>query len=225
MKCFIIDDEPLARKGLKEYIDQTPNLEFVGEANNPIEAMALIDQLMPDVLFLDIQMPQMTGIEFVNEFKPDIPVIYTTAYAKYAVESFDLDVEDYLLKPIQYDRFLRAVNRLYKRKAKIDLEGKDSFFVRSEGVWQKIVFEEVLFIKSIQNYVKIFLEDGNYVVHQTLKSIEAELPQHDFLKVQKSYIVNKKKVDAFDGHLIYIKKHSVPVSRNLIKEVKEELLN
>jgi len=226
MKCFIIDDEPIARMGLKEFIEQTPKLECIGEANNPLEAMPLLSKLSPDLLFLDIQMPHMSGIEFVNNFKLDVPIIYTTAYSNYAVECFDLDIEDYLLKPLQYDRFLRAIGRVYKKiKDKYtlhdgQLNSKDSFFVRSDGIWKKVVVEDIIYIKSIQNYVKIYLKEGSCIVHQTLKSFEELLPKEGFFKVQKSYIVNISGVDSFDGYLLYLGDHSVPVSRNKIKELK-----
>ena len=231
MNCFVIDDEPLARAGLKEFIEQTPNLKLIGEANNPMEALPKMSKLSIDVLFLDIEMPQVTGIEFLNNFKPNMPVILTTAYSQYAVECYDLDVKDYLLKPLQYDRFLRAIGRVYKSKSKNGLSSghvernNKSFFVKSEGNFKKVIADEILYIKSIQNYVKICLKKGNLLVHRTLKSFENQLPEHQFIKVQKSYIVNFNEVDTFDGYLLYLGQESVPVSRNMVKQVKDLLLH
>ncbi len=230
MRCFIIDDEPLARKGLKEFIDQTPNLSCIGVANNPLEALSELAKLSPDLLFLDIHMPQMDGLEFVNQFKPKMPIIYTTAYSKYAVDSFDLDIEDYLLKPLQYDRFLRAIARVYKAletkniNSKVEELKKDYFFVRTDGSLQKITTQKILFLKSIQNYVKIYLGEDHFIVHQTLKSFEEILPSHQFKKVQKSYIVNFHKIDRLDGYILKLGVHDVPISRKLMKEIRAFLL-
>lgn len=228
MDCFIIDDEPLARQGLKEFIEQTPKLNFIGEANNPLDALPAINKLSPDLLFLDIEMPEMSGIDFLNNFRPSIPVIYTTAYSKYAVDCYDLDVRDYLLKPLQYDRFLRAIARVYRSvgtKGENRLtDPRDSFFVKSEGSFRKVVVNEILYIKAIQNYVKIYMKKGSLVVHRTLKSFEEQLATHQFLKVQKSYIVNFNEVESFDGYLLYMGDDSVPVSRSKVKEIKELLL-
>ena len=231
MKCFIIDDEPLARKGLKEFIEQTQNLEFIGEANNPMEAIAQLHELSPDLLFLDIQMPKMSGVDFVIQFKPKMPIIYTTAYSKYAVECFDLDVEDYLLKPLSYNRFLRAINRVYstleKKHTKISAneQNEGTFFIKSEGEIQKIILDEILYLKSIQNYVKIQLENKSFIVHQTLKSFKSILPSAQFLKVHKSYLVNRNKIDSMKGYLLHLGEVVIPVSRSLTKEVKSLLLN
>jgi len=229
MKCFIIDDEPLARKGLKEFIEQTPNLEFIGEANNPLDAIPKLHELSPDLLFLDIQMPKMSGVDFVTQFKPKMPIIYTTAYSKYAVECFDLDVEDYLLKPLSYNRFLRAINRVYsslekqQNLAAANKQNDGTFFIKSEGEIQKIVFDEILYLNSIQNYVKIKLEEKSFIVHQTLKSFDSILPADQFLKVHKSYVVNKNKIDSMKGYFLHIGEEVVPVSRSLTKEVKSSL--
>jgi len=184
--------------------------------------------LKPDILFLDIQMPQMTGLEFVDQFRPQMPIICTTAYSEFAVESFDLDIVDYILKPLQYDRFLRAIDRVYKKmddqRFEEPISKSEYIFVRAEGSLQKVTLKEVLYLKSIQNYVKIVSTNGNVIVHRTLKSFEDQLPVNTFLKVQKSYIVNLNRIDRFDGYLLYLEDKSVPVSRELIADVRNRLL-
>lgn len=230
-KCFIIDDERMAREGLKEYIHQTPNLVFVGESNNPVEALPDLSSSNPDILFLDINMPMMNGIDFVKNFSPKMSIIYTTAHQGHALEAYDMGVEDYLLKPIQYERFLKAIARVYKQNEESQLkhissnQEANSFFVKADGLLKRILIDEVLYLKSIQNYVKIHLVNGSEIVYRTLKSFEDQLPAHQFIKVQKSYIVNLQKVRSFDGYLLQFDQQTVPVSRNLVKDIKSALIS
>ena len=229
MKCYIIDDEAIAREGLKEFIERTPDLEFAGESSNPIEAIKRIKECKAELLFLDIQMPQLTGLEFMEHFRPNIPVIFSTAFSEYALDSYNFDVVDYLLKPISYERFLRSIEKVYRTSERMSpgliKTMAEYIFVKSNGALIKVVLNDILYIKSVQNYVMIVCNDQKVMVHRTLKSFEAQLPQAFFIKVQKSYLVNLHRVEQFDGHLLYFGKYNVPVSRDLVSKLKSILLS
>ena len=167
-----MDDEPIARMGIKEYIQDTDFLECIGEAGNPITGMAEVEKLRPDILFLDIQMPNMTGMEYLKSFKPNCAVVLTTAYPEFAIASYELEVTDYLLKPIPYTRFLKSVSKVFKRQSseKNQAKGAPSLFVKSEGKLVKVLLNEVLFIEALQNYVMVHTNHSKLIVHITLKS-------------------------------------------------------
>ncbi len=230
INCIIIDDEPLARKGLKEYIEEVDFLCLAGEFENPLKATKLISEGRADLLFLDIQMPKLSGLEFFKALHPAPPVIFTTAYPQYALEGFELNALDYLVKPISFDRFYKAALRakeyyewrkLNDDKTPVD---EDHFFIKSDNKLVRIAFSEVLFVEALQNYVSIQTQAKKYITYLTFKSIEDYLPSKQFIKTHKSYIVAASKIDTIDGSEIKIGDHVIPISRNSRDEVMEKLL-
>ena len=226
LNCIIIDDEPLARKGLKEYVQEIDFLKLLGDFDNPLKAITIMNDQQVDLLFLDIQMPKITGIEFLKSLQNPPMIIFTTAYSQYAVESFELDVVDYLVKPISFDRFFKA-----SVKAKAWLENKKKgelvqgstdesyFFVKTENKHVKILLEEILFVEALQNYVAIHTREKKILAYVTLGGIEKQLPPENFIKVHKSYIVSIQKIKAVEGNEILIEQHRIPISRNLKDEI------
>jgi DNA-binding LytR/AlgR family response regulator len=229
INCIIIDDEPLARKGLKEYIADTDFLQLIGEFDNPLKSTELISNGKVQLLFLDIQMPKITGLDFFKTLQNAPPVIFTTAYPQYALEGFEVNALDYLLKPISFERFFKAA-----LKAKEYYEVRDTntneaasmgyFFIKADNKLVKIIYDEVLFIEALQNYVTIYTADKKYMTYLTFKSVEEYLPADKFLKVHKSYIVAAAKIDSIDGNDIRIGDRHIPISRNQKEEVMEKLL-
>lgn len=233
IKCAVIDDEPLARENIANYVENVDFLELVGQGNNPLELNTILENNDVDLIFLDIQMPVINGIDFLK-ITPNLPmVILTTAYPSYALEGFDLDVIDYLLKPITFNRFLKAVNKanemhsLKKKSSAPDISDKTTdpyFFIKCDNKFEKIIYENILFVQALQNYVTIYTEDNKYVSLISLKVVEQKLADKGFIRVHKSYIVAKSKIDKMESHEISIESHRIPISRNYRKTVKEEVL-
>lgn len=229
INCIVIDDEPLARKGLKEYISDTDFLNLVGEFDNPLKATDIISNGGVQLLFLDIQMPKITGLEFFKTLQNAPPVIFTTAYPQYALEGFEVNALDYLVKPISFERFLKAS---LKAKEYYEVRDKNTsepsavtyFFIKADNKLVKIAYDEVLFVEALQNYVTIYTADKKYMTYLTFKSVEDYLPADKFLKVHKSYIVAASKVDSIEGSDIRIGERHIPISRNQKEEVMDKLL-
>ena len=231
INCVIIDDEPLARKGLKEYITDADFLNLVGEFDNPIKASELLSKGTVQLLFLDIQMPKITGIDFFRSLHRAPPVIFTTAYPQYALDGFDLNALDYLVKPISFERFLKAAlkaKEYYEVRQHNDeaVAGKkeDYFFIKADNKLVKIFFDEILFVEALQNYVTIHTADKKFITYLTFKSVEEYLPSDRFIKTHKSYIISASKINSIEGNDIRIGNHHVPISRNEKDEVMEKLL-
>ena len=232
LKCIIIDDEPMARKVLEEYIEDINFLHLVGKAENPIKANVLLNNNKIDLMFLDINMPGMTGIEFLRNSSMLPMTIMTTAYTEYAIEGFELDVVDYLLKPFSSDRFLKACT---KAKEYYELKNKptgnvntnstqDYFFVKCGGKIEKIFYDELLYVEAMLNYVVLHTENTKMIVYLTIKGIEEQLPGNIFLKIHKSTIVNTTKIKTIEGNEINIGKAKVLISQNLHESVMKEIL-
>jgi len=230
INCIIIDDEPLARKGLKEYIADIDFLNLTGEFDNTLKATDIIAKGQTQLLFLDIQMPKITGIEFFKTLKDAPPVIFTTAFPQFALEGFEVNALDYLVKPISFERFLKAVlkaKEYYEVRAKNMSEATDSpghFFIKTDNKLVKILFDDVLVVEALQNYVVIHAGTKKYMTYLTFKSVEDYLPAHKFIKVHKSYIVAASKIDSIEGSDILIGQFHIPISRNLKEEVMDKLL-
>jgi DNA-binding LytR/AlgR family response regulator len=233
INCLIIDDEPLARKGLKEYISDTDFLHLAGEFDNPLKATEILSTGQIHLVFLDIQMPKITGLDFFFFFKNAPPVIFTTAYPQYALEGFELNALDYLVKPISFERFLKAALRAkeyYEVRQKNDSElptapaVRDYFFVKADNKLVKISFDEILFIEALQNYVVIHTQQKKYITYLTFKSVEEYLSAEKFIKVHKSFIIAAAKIESIEGNELRIGQHHIPISRNLKDEVLEKLL-
>ena len=234
INCIIIDDEPLARKGLKEYVADVEFLQLIGEFDNPLKATEILAKEEVHLLFLDIQMPKITGLDFFKTLKHAPPVIFTTAFPQYALEGFELNALDYLVKPISFERFLKAAMRAkeyYEVRQKNLTESKegaaasDYFFIKADNKLVKINYDEILFAEALQNYVVIQTTEKKYITYLTFKSVEEYLPADQFIKTHKSYIVSASRVDSIEGNDIRVGQHHVPISRNLKDEVMEKLVN
>ena len=231
INCIIIDDEPLARKGLKEYIADIDFLNLVGEFENPLTATEVIGRGEVQLLFLDIQMPKITGLDFFKTLQTAPPVIFTTAYPQYALDGFEVNALDYLVKPFSFDRFLKAALKAkefyeVRQKNKEVLHETDSeyFFIKADNKLVKILFEKILYVEALQNYVIIHTTEKKYITYLTFKSVEDYLPADKFIKTHKSYIVSSSKIDSIEGNDIRIGQQHIPISRNLKDEVMERLL-
>ena len=230
INCVIIDDEPLARKGLKEYIADTEVLNLVGEFDNAMKAADIIARGEVQLLFLDIQMPRITGLEFFRTLHNPPPVIFTTAFPQYALDGFEVNALDYLVKPISFERFFKAVMKakefyeVREQNMAPTTEIATHFYIKADNKIVKINFEDILFAEALQNYVVIHTHDKKYITYLTFRSVEEYLPQSQFVKTHKSYIVAASRIDSIEGNEIRIGQHSIPISRNLKDEVMERIL-
>ncbi|HEY0679554.1 MAG TPA: LytTR family DNA-binding domain-containing protein [Chitinophagaceae bacterium] len=231
LNCIIIDDEPLARKGLKEYIADVDFLRLAGEYDNPLKATAVLGEQQVHLLFLDIHMPKISGIEFLKSLQHPPLVIFTTAYPQYALEGFDLSVLDYLLKPISFDRFFKAVLKArahYETHQPVNTSAqadKDEYiFIKSDNRLVKLAYDDIIYVEALQNYIAIHTEGRKYITYLTFKSIEESLPADLFIKVHKSYLVSVSKISGIEGNEIIAGTHHIPISRTLKDEVMERLL-
>lgn len=229
LKCVVVDDEPLAGEGLSKYVEVIDFLELTAIAQNPIELNKILENERIDLIFLDIQMPYMTGLDFLR-IKTNLPmVIITTAYPNYALEGFQFDVVDYLLKPITFNRFFKAANKakeLYALKNQrsettTQISEPDFLFIKCENRYEKILIEEILFIQALQNYVIIHTARGKYMTLLPLKTVEEYLNPSKFLRVHKSYLVAISKIESVDTTELAIQTHQIPISRNLREQVIE----
>lgn len=233
IKCAIIDDEPLARECIANYIGQVDFLDLVGVGNNPLDLLLLMDKHSIDLVFLDIQMPVMNGIDFLKTTQNPPMVILTTAFPSYALEGFQLDVMDYLLKPITFSRFFMAANKvkdyqqLVTNSVSADLAGAASayFFIKCGYKFERIYFTDILYIEAMQNYVAIYTEKGKYMTLFHLKSVEENLDKQFFIRVHKSYIVSIPKIDTIENNEIIIQSVRIPISRHYRDNVMEKVIN
>lgn len=232
INCIIIDDEPLSRKGLREYITDIDFLNLIGEFDNPLSATVMIGGGDVQLIFLDIQMPKITGIDFFKSLKDPPAVIFTTAYPQYALDGFEVNALDYLVKPVSFDRFLKAA---FKAKEFFEVRQKNNveeilgteteyFFIKADNKLVKIFFEEILFVEALQNYVTIHTTSKKYISYLTFKSVEDYLPADRFLKVHKSFIIALAKVESIDGNEIHMDTYRIPISRSLKDEVTDKLV-
>ncbi|WP_446785205.1 LytR/AlgR family response regulator transcription factor [Macellibacteroides fermentans] len=224
LKCIITDDEPIARKGLQNYVERIDFLELVGVCEDAIQLNNQLKSQQAYLLFLDIEMPYMTGIELLNSLSNPPKVIITSAYAEYAIKGYDLEVSDYLLKPISFDRFLKAVNKVYDQLISSQTPVvQDYLFVKTSLKLEKIRFNDMRFIEGVENYVAIYTSDGKIITHTTLRTILQKLPPERFVQVHKSYLVNIDKIDSIEGNLLGIGKNKIPLSRTY-KETALEII-
>lgn len=224
LKCIITDDEPIAREGLEKYVRKIDFLELVATCDDAIQLNSVLLLEKVDLIFLDIEMPSISGIDFLRLI-PDPPeVIFTTAYGDYALQGFELQVADYLLKPISFDRFLQAVNKVASRLASSPHHEKDAIFLKSDGRIEKILFKEIIALRAMENYVNIHTIFKNIIVHSTLKSISKALPNH-FLQTHKSWIVNTSMITYIEGNTIHCGKIDVPISKYNRDEIIGKITN
>ncbi|WP_439879721.1 LytR/AlgR family response regulator transcription factor [Pontibacter sp. MBLB2868] len=213
IKCFVVDDEAHAIEVLQRYIEKTPGLVLIGTAENPLLALDDITggKLIPEIVFVDIDMPQLSGVELAELISKYTRVVFTTAYANYALQAFEKNAVDYLLKPITYERFLKSVNKIRESihaKACMPAQQRDLsyIFIKSEtkGKMIKVNLEEVIYIEALQNYIKIHVGKSTHVTYLTMKEIEEHLPRCSFARVHKSFIVSLDKVKAVEGNQLVL---------------------
>ncbi|WP_133526979.1 LytR/AlgR family response regulator transcription factor [Flavobacterium sp. 245] len=230
IKCVLIDDEPLAIKVLQNYFSNFTDFEVVATFNNSLEALDFINSTPVDAVFLDINMPMMTGFELISLIENKTKVIITTAFREFAAESYDLDVLDYLVKPIPLPRFIKCINKIttefnLKNNIKVETTKGDShIFIKVDKKMMKINIEEILFVEGMKEYIKVVTPDKTYITHKSLTSLSEELPADRFLRIHKSYVIALNKVKSIEGNRIQIQSYTIPIGRNYSKDVKNKIL-
>jgi two-component system, LytTR family, response regulator len=225
-RCLIVDDEPLAIEVIENHCGQFENLEVTATCRNAVRAFEILERERIDLVFLDIQMPKLTGIDLLKSLRHPPKVILTTAYVDYALEGFELDVVDYLVKPVSFRRFLKAVNKYFALAPVSSPETqteKEFIFVKADRKNHKVLFSEIQYVESVKDYIKIHTTDKNLLVKQTLASFEEELPPADFIRIHRSYIVNLKHITAYTAHDIEIGAAELPIGVSYKQKVFERL--
>ena len=232
--CLAVDDEPPALQVIEKYVTSIPSLKLAATCSNAVDALAVLQNNQIDLLFLDIQMPYILGTDFMRTLSNPPKVIFTTAFRKYAVEGFDLDAVDYLLKPISFERFLKAVNKVMKLNLPVTEsfsvntlqknETVDAFiYLRADRKNIKVNLDDILFIESLKDYIKMVTKEKTIVTKQSISSLEENLPAHLFIRIHRSFIVAVNKIEAYTPELIQINKYELPVSRSYRHEVEKTL--
>ncbi|MBT8316932.1 MAG: response regulator transcription factor [Lutibacter sp.] len=231
--CIIVDDEPMAREILESHLQKVDAVHVVASCKNAVEAFNQINLNKIDLIFLDINMPEISGLSFAKSINKNIKVIFTTAYREYAIDGFNLQVVDYLLKPISFERLLQAVNKYLGENNVVEVsntpeitpEKNDFIFVRADRKMVKIDFSEINYVESLSDYVKINLIDKVIVTRETISNIEAKLPKNIFMRVHRSYIIAITKIDSFTNEFIEVGSKAIPISRSYKKDVLLRLEN
>jgi len=232
IKCIIIDDEPLAAEVIENYLKEFSNVEHMGSFTNPLEALELIESGEIEAVFIDINMPKMNGLEFIRSIEAKPSFVITTAYREYAVESYDLDVLDYLVKPIPFNRFLKSINKLsLKFNADRSMENaqdaaeKSFIFLKVDKKLVRIKYDDIHFIESLKDYIKVFTSEGDFLAHKSLTSITEELPKSKFLRIHRSFTVSLDKIEALEGNSVLLKGKRIPIGRKYVNHAKDVILN
>lgn len=229
ISCLIVDDEIIAREVIATHLSKISNINIVASCSNALEAFNWISNHDIDLVFLDINMPEISGISFAKSINKSIKIIFTTAYRDYAVEGFELKAVDYLLKPIAFERLLKAINTYFEtlpsteKQISATPESNDFIFVRSDRKMIKIDFESIVYIESFSDYLKIHLENKTIVTRETISAIEAKLPKQKFIRIHRSYIISIKHINSFTNEHITVVKKALPISRSYKKEVLKQL--
>ena len=229
ISCIIVDDEPIAREIIETHVSKINNINLIASCGNAMEAFNVISNHEIDLVFLDINMPEISGISFAKSINKDIKIIFTTAYRDYAVEGFELQAVDYLLKPIAFERLLKAVNTYFEvhsdsHKSIIEQTETNNFmFVRSDRRMIKIDFDAIIYIESYSDYIKIHLNHKTIVTRETISSIEAKLPANAFIRIHRSYIISIENITSFTNEHINIHNKALPISRSYKKDVLRRL--
>jgi DNA-binding LytR/AlgR family response regulator len=223
IRCIAVDDEPPALEVMKKYIESVQTLELVATCSDAIDAINILQQQSIDLIFLDIKMPEILGTDFVKTLKNPPKIIFTTAYRKFALEGFELDAVDYLLKPISFDRFLKAVNKLVDMRivkntsnhasAKPRQEISEVVYFRSNRKMIKVELDEILFVESLKDYIKVVTRNRAIVTKHSISSLEENLPKDRFLRIHRSFIVAIDKIESYTNETIEISKKELPISR------------
>ncbi|HEY4195598.1 MAG TPA: LytTR family DNA-binding domain-containing protein [Mucilaginibacter sp.] len=218
INCLVVDDEPIARSGMLEYIEQVDFLHAVAVCKNAIEASTALQNHHVDLVFLDIQMPKITGIDFLKNLTDPPFVIFTTAFPEYAIEGYELNILDYLLKPISFERFFKAVVKaqahLNLRLRQDDITASPYFFVKSNQKLEKIFIDDILYLEALSNYVILYTKNKKHIIYMSFKGIESQLPKNLFLKIHKSFIVAVNAIQTIDNNEIVLGDHILPISKS-----------
>ena len=223
-KCIIIEDEPLAQNVLKKYIGENPSLELVAICNDALEAQSVLIQENIDLIFLDINLPKLSGINFIKTLVHSPLIIFTTAYPEFAVEGFELNAIDYLLKPFSFERFLKAVNKALEKlnasPTQNSNENEISFiFLKADKKIHRVELETIHYIEAIGDYMKVVTDSGQLVVNETMKKLQEELPVKSFMRVHKSFIISRNKIKYIEGNYIQVEDKSIPIGATYRNEV------
>jgi DNA-binding LytR/AlgR family response regulator len=228
MKCIIVDDEPLAIEILESYVSKVEQLLLVGTFRNAVSAFTFLQQNQVDLIFLDIQMPKLSGIDFLKTLRNPPKVIFTTAFRDYAIDGFELEVADYLLKPIPFDRFLKSVAKIIHQPVPsspvIKAEAQENYvYFKVDKKMVKTRMSDILYIESIKDYVKVRTPEKEIVTQQKISYLEESLPGEKFIRIHRSFIVNREKIDAYSATDVEIGKFTVPIGRNYKNDVMKVL--
>lgn len=227
LKCVLLDDEPLALKVLEKYASETDRLEIAGTFSNPVTCLDFLEKENVDLLFMDIDMPRLDGFGLLETLSKKPIVILTTAHPEYAVKSYELEVTDYLVKPIAFPRFLQAVNKaakLVETQANAQ-ESRDHVFLKiDKKKLQKVYYKDILVVESLKDYIKIITDKGRFVVHQTLSSFTEELPSDQFLRIHRSFTISIDRVDVVEGNSVEIAGKRYTIGRSYLNEAKKVIL-
>ncbi|MXV16082.1 LytR/AlgR family response regulator transcription factor [Hufsiella ginkgonis] len=210
--CYVIDDEFRAISLLSKFIEETPGYELTGSSENPMEALPFILSAPPDLLLVDIHMPQISGLDFSKMVPKQTALVFTTAYAEHAIRAFDLKATDYLLKPFTYERFIEAVTRVWQpAESPVNQYSDDYFFIKVEmkGKLVQVAYEEINYVEAAQNYLTIFLDDTKYLTYLTMKEMEAQFEGRHFMRIHKSYIVNIRKISSVQNSAVILKNRTM----------------
>lgn len=222
MNCIIVDDEPLARTGMEMHISSVASLHLLGSFSNALAAADFMRSKEIDLIFLDINMPEISGLDFLKSMRNPPLVIFTTAYPQYALESYELNALDYLVKPIRIERFLKAINKAEDQlnllrkdhdKKEADPDGDDFIFIKADRKFFKLFYRDILYIEGLKDYVVIYSKDNKIITSMNVKTIAAQLPPTHFARVSKSYIVNVSHITSFDNELIYMHNIEIPLGQ------------
>ncbi|MEL5893485.1 LytTR family DNA-binding domain-containing protein [Bacteroides sp. GD17] len=232
MNCIIVDDEPLAREAIELLVKDITYLSLTGTFNNAASAAGFMEEHTVDLIFLDIQMPGITGIDFAKKISKRTLIIFTTAYSEYALDSYEVDAIDYLIKPVEPERFRKATDKalsyhsllLQEEKENIEPAADDYFFVKSDRKYFKVNFEDILFVEGLKDYVILQLEEQRIITRMNLKAMYELLPKSLFLRVNKSYVVNTARIEAFDNNDIFIKTHEIAIGNSYRDSFFEEFV-
>lgn len=231
VNCIIVDDEPVAREILESHLGKIDTVNLVASCRNAVNAFKVVNSESVDLIFLDINMPEISGLSFAKTMTKKIKIIFTTAYREYAVDGFDLQAVDYLLKPISFERLLQSINKFLdeskpafpQKPQELFIEKNDHFFVRSDRKMIKIDLSEIRYIESLSDYIKIHLTEKTVVTRETLSNIEAKLPHSDFLRIHRSYITSIAAIESFTHEYVMVDKHELPISRSHKEDVMHRL--
>jgi len=229
LNCIIIDDEPMARKLLQEYIEETDFLTLVGTAENPLKVTSLLNKFEVDLIFLDINMPKINGLDFLRSAKNLPMVIMTTAYGQYALDGFEMSVVDYLVKPFSLDRFLKATQKalelkLLRQKKAPEKSDDEYFYVKCNNKIEKVMYSELIYVEAMANYVTLYTTKGKLIAYLTIKGILEQLPSEKFLQVHKSYIVNVNNIKAIEGNMLHLGDNRITIGASFYDDVMNRIL-